>query len=217
MLAEIITILCLPDGNWLICLADVSGYGASAAMGAAILKALVLNAIETRSAPEAILHAANRCFFSIFPSGYFATMFLGHWCLATGRLEYVNAGHPAAVVCAAAGLMAELTAGGFPVGIQCDAIWKTGSVALRPGDVFIVFSDGITEAADSAGELFGTGRLARCLPSGTNISTDAIVTMIDNAVVRHVAGRPFQDDLTVLVFRVDLVPNALDSKSHYPE
>ena len=88
-------LLSLSDGNWLICLVDVSGHGVPAAMGAAMLD-MFLGAVETRTAPESHSACRQSPFRHHLPDGIFGgPVFLGALVPETGRLDYVNAGHPA--------------------------------------------------------------------------------------------------------------------------
>lgn len=188
--------------------ADSSGHGVSAAMLTGIVKSVFHAASAGRYDPLLVVEQA-RTALSTFPAERFVTLFAG---LITrrpdggARLEYVNAGHPPALVWSPAEAPRALVPTGpilspvFPAGF-----WKRGTERLREGDQILLYTDGISEApaADSAGdaELFGDERLAELVlehAAGGGRLLDAILADVD----RHAAGRPVPDDLTLMTLRV---------------
>ena len=138
----------LPDGTWLICVADVVGHGVPAAMGAAMLKMLVANAVEHHADPGEVLDYINRRFVAASLPGYFASVFLARWHPQTLRLDYANAGHEPGLLYSAGGVTS-LKATGLFVGVDDELTWETQTRLVHPGERLLIMTDGVVEAADA--------------------------------------------------------------------
>jgi serine phosphatase RsbU (regulator of sigma subunit) len=135
----------------------------------------------------------------------FVTVFAGLLDLDTGELAYCNAGHenPCRIHPADAAVGRIVDGDGPPLCVADGFAYRGAHVTLRPGEALCLVSDGVTEAHDRAGELFGNARLERLLlglRSGER-SARAIVDAVCNDVATFVAGAEASDDLTVLVLR----------------
>jgi anti-sigma regulatory factor (Ser/Thr protein kinase) len=97
----------------------------------------------------------------------------------------------------------------LPLGIREGEIHGQIAVPYQPGDLFLLYSDGITEAADAAGQLFGADRLAACVHANRELSPDALVTAIRAAVLAFAGSDRLADDLTCVAVRVGDVPAPL--------
>ena len=121
----------LSDESWLLTIADVTGHGVPAAMGAAMIKALLLHAAERARAPGEILGSINRRLPKVMLPGDFASMFLAHWHPDTARLEYSSAGHEPGLLLHPDGRLLELGATGPLLGIGAEATWSTEQLQLN--------------------------------------------------------------------------------------
>jgi phosphoserine phosphatase RsbU/P len=177
---------------------DVSGKGVAAALLMANLQAHVRS--QCALAPEdlgSVLRAVNRMFLESTLAGRYATVFFGEYRDADRRLRYVNCGHPAALVCHADGSMELLAATATVLGLGEDWDCEIGERRLAAGDRLLIYTDGVTEAANERGEEFGEYRLASLLSATTGMPTDGWLQSILEETRRY-TGREFQDDVTLV-------------------
>ncbi|QDU82349.1 Phosphoserine phosphatase RsbU [Polystyrenella longa] len=190
----------LPDGRWLICLADVMGHGVPAAMGAALLKALLVAESEKSSFDllSAMTRINRRFETSILP-GTFASMFLASWNPSTGELAYANAGHEPTVLMRATGETEMLESTGTLLGIDASMSWDAHKVRLTESDRLLMFSDGAKEVHDARGKIFGMKRLSRILADNAKQDTDLAIEGIFQEIESHRGQAPRLDDLTLVL------------------
>jgi serine phosphatase RsbU (regulator of sigma subunit) len=173
---------------------DVMGKGMPAALMMATVRA-VFRAVVPQNAPAAALQRAAATLEPDFSrSRSYATLFHAQLDLVTGRLSYSDAGHGFVLFLRADGSVEPLTHVGLPLGIRAGEVYVEGSVVLAPGDMLIVYSDGLTEAQP---HLVGDVSLLR--PMIADTSTAAIVA--DGLVQLGRAAGPLTDDLTIAVLR----------------
>lgn len=178
--------------------ADVSGHGVSAAMLTGIVKAAFHDAHVEDFEPRAVAVRVASALRS-FDAGRFVTLFCGRVTPSEHLLEYVNAGHPPAFHWGRGQGLTRLTRTGplispaFP-----DLGWEPARLALHAGDRLLVYTDGVVEARGED-ERFGEERLA-ALVRGSDASCDALLVEIDDALRDFCAGRPADDDETLLAF-----------------
>ena len=192
-------LLAMPDGCWLIAVADVTGHGVPSAMAAAMLKALLLVVSESAALPHEIIGQVNRRFVAILRPGLFVTAFVARWCPKTHRLTYANAGHPPGLIYRPATGIEELASSGMPVGLMEQTTCTTRETALSPDDRLVLYTDGVTEAWSPEGELFGEQRLKNVILREHAADPDGLLAAIASEVKSHCAGRELVDDLTLLV------------------
>lgn len=197
-----------------IAVADVSGKGIAAALLMSVVQAS-LRAVATEpdiaSAPLAA--RLNRFLYQSTDMRHYATFFYAQLDPAGGRLRYVNAGHnpPYLLRRNGAGLeIHDLTAGGMVLGLFDDAAYEEGELDLRPGDLFVAFTDGVTEARDTAGEEFGEERLKQLLGQALGGSAEDVAATLAHEMRRWTAGAEQHDDLTFVVAAVHDAPRAHD-------
>lgn len=134
--------------------------------------------------------------------GYFATLFFGVLDPITGTLLYINGGHNPPVVLRANGKRAMLTPTGPAVGILSDSSYQLGYVTLDYGDALFVYTDGVTEARDPNGALFGTERMLTVAQRSGRMA-EALLDSMDEALALHVGDAEQSDDITMLaVYRM---------------
>lgn len=196
------TVSAAEGGKLLLVVADVAGKSVPAALLMATMQAS-LRTIAGDNAPlDALVARLNRYASAYSLDGRrFTTAILGLYDPVSRELTYVNAGHNAPVLRRSDLTMEFLDRGGLPLGIESTAVYETASVTLRAGDALLMFTDGVVEAFNAAGEEFGNGRwlnAIRNLPAGTaSQSLQFLMRQVDE----FVGATRQSDDITCLVFR----------------
>ena len=192
----------LPDNRLAVTVADASGKGLAAAlMISNVQSSLRTAALLKGSDGAAVLGAVNRQVHASALADRYATLFYGVLDRSTRRLHYVNAGHNPPMVIRRDGSTEWLETGGAPVGIFPDWTYDEGTIQLDSGDLLLAYTDGVTEAANPAGEQWGLEGLQRAAAESAGQSTDDIVHAIFTAIYEFSRGRQ-TDDATVLAMRV---------------
>jgi phosphoserine phosphatase RsbU/P len=197
------------DGMLCFLVGDVSGKGMAAALFMARTKSLIriatdlMRSRQDPSAPPAeIIARVNRELCQNNSDMMFVTLFFGMLRLASGELEFCNAGHNAPYRLNGQEVTAIEGAKGVILGVRPEAVYATGLTSLAPGESIYVFTDGVTEAADGEGELFAEARLESVLRAGAGCSTAAeIVKSVGEAVRNFVGSALPSDDITMLAVR----------------
>jgi phosphoserine phosphatase RsbU/P len=193
----------ISNGGLGIAIGDVSGKGIPAALLMATLRAFLRGqAIDEETDLSAVIANLNRLVFESSAQNRYATFFLGVFDSASRVLRYVNAGHNAPMVIRAGNEVARLDIGGSVVGLTRDGTWDTGQVTLDRGDLFVAFTDGISEAMNDADNEWGEERLIESARAMRGTPTKAILDHIVRSADRFVAGAPQYDDMTLIVARV---------------
>ena len=188
----------LPDGRLAILMGDASGHGIAAGLLMAIANATLKTAIDVDPEPVPVATLLNSALYRTGDRRAFMTLFYGVLEPATGRLDFVIAGHPFPLVRRAGGGVEELGSGGLPLGLRRDTDLELLTVTLGPDDVLLLYTDGLPEAVDGPdGEAFGFDRLKRLLSAAGSpaVLHDRILIEFD----RHVGGELLADDLTLVV------------------
>src|ERR1044071_7538870 len=147
------------DGRLVVALGDVSGKGTSAALLMSSLHAAVHAQVASCRPITESISAVNRYLADNTPANRFVTLFYAELDPLTGSLSFINAGHNPPIIAHEGGTLEQLAAGGLPLGIVPDFDYREGRTQLRPGDVLVAYSDGVTEQTNPGGEEFGTVRL----------------------------------------------------------
>ncbi len=168
---------------------------ASAAVGTASVAAA--GAIQS---PATVLSLLNRHLFHSTPAEKYATLFLGLWDGARHRLTYSNGGHLAPLIIGADGAARKLEVGGMVIGLFDQMQWDEDVVQLQPGDLFVAFSDGITEPENEFGE-FGEARLKELVMEHRHEPLARIAENVIEAVNGWIGGAEQPDDLTLVLAR----------------
>jgi sigma-B regulation protein RsbU (phosphoserine phosphatase) len=183
----------------LIC--DVSGKGMAASLLGASLEALAVGPIEVGHPPDAICERVSRRLFARTPPEKYATGFVAQLDPATHQLTWTNAGHNSALLVRGNGEVERLAASGPPLGVLAGAAYQAHSTQLGPGDLLIVYTDGITEASDPDDEEFGLDRLATLAHEHRWAPLVELRRQIESALDAFVRGVPYADDRTLLFLR----------------
>jgi serine phosphatase RsbU (regulator of sigma subunit) len=194
----------LDDVRLFFLVGDVSGKGLPASIFMAVSKALCKSAALRRGQRiEELLCEANSEIARENPESLFVTAFAGILDTRTGRLVYCNAGHEPPFVLSSDGKIARLASGGGPPLCVLDGFaYAAAEHSMAPRGIVCVVSDGVTEAMNQAGELYGADRLQRALQrNGNSASPTAIVDALRADVSRFAGDAEVADDLTLLVLR----------------
>jgi sigma-B regulation protein RsbU (phosphoserine phosphatase) len=188
------------DGGELgICIGDVSGKG----LPASLLMANVQASLRAQSgrSPADCIARVNRLLYESTSPEKFATLFYGVLDLRTHRFRYCNCGHEPPLIFREGAQVTELTAGGIALGIMESFEFEEGEASLAPGDLLVMYSDGITEAMSPAHEQFGRERLMELLRANRGLAVREVTQKIVEEVRRHEAGAPQSDDITLVAVK----------------
>ncbi|MDR3721769.1 MAG: PP2C family protein-serine/threonine phosphatase [Candidatus Acidoferrales bacterium] len=189
-------------GKLLLVMADVAGKSVPAALLMATLQAslhtLASEGLPLTQLAERLNHYA--CAHSL-EGRRFTTGVIGEYDPSTRRLVYVNAGHNSPVVRRANGGIERLESGGLPFGILREAAFVAASVDLQAGDTLVLFTDGVVEAFNSAGEEFTDARWLHLVRDLPNLPAQASLQYLMQQVGQFVGATRQSDDITCLVLR----------------
>jgi sigma-B regulation protein RsbU (phosphoserine phosphatase) len=190
----------LGDQRWGLLIADVEGKGMAAALLVSAIRASVISLAGLELALRAIFRRANQFFHDSTEGGRYVTLFYAVLDVPQRRLIYVNAGHLPGILVRADGRLELLEEGGLPLGLFEDPRYYEGFVRLNTGDAMILFTDGITDAANAAEEPYGLARLSRVLQDSRTGTAAAIRDAVVNDV-RRFAGDLMVDDETIVILK----------------
>jgi serine phosphatase RsbU (regulator of sigma subunit) len=191
-----------PGRGLVTCLvADISGKGMAASLLGASLAALAVGPIEEGHPPDEICFRVSRRLFARTPPEKYATAFVAQLDPATHRLAWASAGHNSALLARATGEVERLAASGAPLGLLPGAVYQGHATELGPGDLLLVYTDGITEAAAPDEEEFGIERLTDLVRGQRTASLAEVRGEIEGALHGFVRGVPYGDDRTMLFLR----------------
>jgi sigma-B regulation protein RsbU (phosphoserine phosphatase) len=198
-----------------VLIADVSGKGTSAALYMAELKGLVLSLSEIHSSPRAMLIALNRIIANHLDARSFITMTYAVIDLRARSMTYARAGHTPLIyvpgTCADGGprQVKILAPDGMVVGLKLDngemferhLVEET--IPLQPGDLYLLFTDGISEAMNAHDDLFGESRLGRLVESHAGLPSEELRERVLREIAAFVGDAPQHDDMTMILLKVD--------------
>ena len=189
------------ESKMAISIADVSGKGMSAALLMSNLQAALKATASEEVPPEQLCAKVNRIICGNVPLGKFITAFYGLLDGSCNRLVFTNAGHNAPILARRDGSWLRLGEGGPPLGLFPDWTYERGAVQFSAGDRLVLFTDGVTEVCDAAGEEFGEERLLAVLLENRHLNAGELQERILAEVAKFSGGR-FQDDATLVVLAV---------------
>jgi sigma-B regulation protein RsbU (phosphoserine phosphatase) len=192
----------LPDGRWAIVVADVVDKGVGAALYMALSWILLRTYMaEYPTQPDRVCSAVNHRMVLDAPTNQFVTVFYGVLDPASGYLTYCNAGHNPPYLFSAGNPeeVQALWGTGLPLGVFEEEEWQHESVQLAPGDVLVLYTDGVTEAQNVKRAMFGDERLLDCVRSHPGRRADELRDAILHSVGEFVGTAPQVDDITLAV------------------
>jgi serine phosphatase RsbU (regulator of sigma subunit) len=189
------------DGRLVIALGDVSGKGTAAALLMSSLHAAVHAQSGSHDTLVATISAVNRYLADNIPANRFVTLFYAELEPESGALAFLNAGHNPPLIVHSAGTVEQLASGGLPLGIKRDADYREGRSQLQPGDVLVIYSDGVTEAMSPSGEEFGPTRLYEVVSRNIEASAAGIRDRIESSLTKFSQGTSAADDITLVIVK----------------
>lgn len=195
--------LVLADGRLAIVIGDATGHGIGPALVSAEARALVRATVTLAPDPARIVPHVNDLLAEDVREGTFVTAFVGILDPSSGTLDYSSAGHgPILAFRAADGSVAEHPTHGTPLGLFPGMDYDPPTrVALLPGDMLLLFTDGFLEWARDDGEQFGTERLGEVVRSHATLPAAAIIAAVTAAVEAFAGGSPQVDDCTAVIVK----------------
>src|SRR5882762_370356 len=205
-----------------VAVGDVSGKGISAALLMATIhsavRAYLLESVPSRVpvlagggsgngfphgpgiSPSTLMYLLNRQLFSTTPQEKYATLFLGLYDGSTRHFTYTNAGHLPPILVGEGGKIRRLETGGTVVGLFDHMIYEESTVSLASGEIFLAYSDGVTEPENDYGE-FGEDRLIELVRSSRHLPLERISELVTNAVYEWIGANEQPDDVTLVLAR----------------
>ncbi len=189
------------DGRLVIALGDVSGKGTAAALLMSSLHASVHAQTGSHDTLSETISAVNRYLADNIPANRFVTLFYAELDPASGALSFLNAGHNPPLIVHAAGTVEQLASGGLPLGIKRNAEYREGRTQMQMGDILVIYSDGVTEAASPSGEEFGATRLYEVVSRNIDASAAGVRDRIESALTKFSQGTEAADDITLVIVK----------------
>ena len=183
-----------------IVIGDVTDKGMPAALFMAVTRSIVRASVTGTREPARAIGLANRLVCADSMQSMFVTLLYAQLDPLTGDVLYVNAGHcPGWLHRAASNEWAELTRTGMPLGLFQWQTLEQRALRLEPGDVLLLYTDGVTDAVNEAGEDFGVERLLQTLADKLDLPAEEIAATLEQALETFRAGQPLFDDVTFVV------------------
>jgi sigma-B regulation protein RsbU (phosphoserine phosphatase) len=195
-------VLCHDDESVTLVIADVAGKGMAAALLMAGLHARIHAHLEASLPLPELVAKLNNYIIDCVRGTKTVTLFCAHLDPSSGSFSYVNAGHNAPILLGADGRARELSSGGMLLGSFPEATFTSRELELKPGDLLVMYSDGVVEAETVAEVEFGQERLLAVLKENAGAPPAEIVESIVGSVCRFSEPQPPRDDVTVLVVRL---------------
>jgi serine phosphatase RsbU (regulator of sigma subunit) len=190
-----------PDGRLALIIGDVAGKGMPASLLMSSIQARVHVLFENGDDLAHKITVLNKATSRSCPENRFITFFMTILDPKTGELTYSNAGHNPPLLVHEDGTWEELKGGGMIMGILGMAKYDEYKAQMRPGDVLVMYSDGVTEAANPQGEDFGEDKLGKLVSSMKGRPAKEMIVEIQKAVAAFGEGAPPADDITVMISR----------------
>ena len=188
-----------------IVIGDVSGKGAPAAIYAALVSGILRSHAPIEPGPAEMLSAVNNSLGERRIDAQFVSIIYAVWDEARRTLQIANSGLPRPIYCHD-GKVEIIEATGLPLGLFDDAEYDEFNFRAKPGDMFVFFSDGILDARNTEGELFGRQRVEQIVARCAGRPADYVVDCLFKAVEEHAAGVEAFDDQTVVAIKVKESP-----------
>ena len=194
-------VLPLPDGRVILAVGDVAGKGSPAALLMALLLAMLRTLVDEELDPEALVTRLNAQIWRHSPGSRFITFFYAVYDPVSGTLTYVNAGQNPPLVRRGPGRYERLAATGIALGMFDQSSYSALETRIDPGEMLVLYSDGITEAENPEGQPLEEAGLQVILDSYPDESPAGLSTQIIKGVERYAQASRFTDDLTILILK----------------
>ncbi len=191
----------IDDNHLGLAIADVSGKGTPAALLMANLQACLRGQALTNRSVKDTVAQSNFMLSRFMDAGKFITLFYGILDLKDKTFTYTNAGHNLPFLLHPGGDLKTLEKGGLILGISDRSAYEEEAVQLSPGDLLLLYTDGITEATNEKGEMYEKERLLQLLKSNLSLSVKDLSRRIVDSVVAFQGTGPQEDDITLLLLK----------------
>jgi len=185
----------------LFAVADISGKGVAASLLMANIQATLRAVLASESALPIVATRTSNLLYASTPGSKYATAILVQYDPLNGACEYVNGGHNEGVVLRRDGSVDLLRATGLPVGLLPNREFDSARFAMEPGDLLLLYSDGVPEACTRDNEEFGLERAIQCLREAQHQPPEVILDRLFQEIDRFAGGAPQHDDITALVVK----------------
>jgi phosphoserine phosphatase RsbU/P len=189
------------SAQWGIAIGDVSGKGAPAALYAALVSGYLRSRTSTAPGAAEMMAGINASLYGRRIDAQYVSMIYATWDDDLRQLRIANSGMPRPVYCKR-GKVQRIEVAGLPMGLFPKSGYDEFTFEPEPGDVFVFFSDGMVDAANTAGEMFGREGLEKIVTQHYREGAEELVEALFDAVTRHTAGATQFDDQTVVVVKV---------------
>ncbi len=187
------------DGKMLVALGDVSGKGTAAALLMSSLHAAIHGQVAARTPLAQTVTSINEYLTENTPANRFVTLFIAELDVTTGEIAFINAGHNPPLIARADGEIEQLESGGLPLGLMGFAEYEPGTTKLNPGDVLVVYSDGVSEANNINEDEFGMERLKNVIRANVGRSAAGIRDKVESALSDFTGTAAPNDDITLVI------------------
>jgi len=198
---DIYTLVHREDGKLVVMIADVSGKGIAAALLTASLEALAAGPLDAGMPLDETCSRVSRLLYQRTPPEKYATAFFAEINLSTGDFRYVNAGHNPGLLLRLGGESEWLEGTGLPLGLLPTADYTVGKGVFQPRDSLLLYTDGLTEAANAEGLEYGEERLKSAALSHRLLALDELSQRIAQNLDLFVEEVPYADDRTLVLIR----------------
>lgn len=193
----------IDNDHFAVIVADVSGKGIPAALFMAIAKTLIKNRLQTGEEPEIAMENVNRQLCSNNIADMFVTVWLGILEIASGRLDYVNAGHtPPLLKSGGKDFIFLVSPPDLVLAGMDDTLYHRRETFLKQGDTLFLYTDGITEAANAGGDFYGKERLRCFLEAHGEAPLRELLPALHSAIGEYSGGEEQSDDITMMALRI---------------
>lgn len=191
------------DGKTGLVIADVAGKSVPAAIFMALSRTILRSSATHYSLPSQLLSDANRMISADSGAGMFVTLFLGILDWRTGSIEYSNAGHLSPMILRASSdwEFDKLKATGIALGIMDGSQYESRSAMLNPGDILVLYTDGVVEAVNAENEQFGLERLMSAISGASRAPAKDIIMAVLDDLAGFTSGQEQFDDITLLIVK----------------
>ena len=191
----------LGDNRWNIALGDVSGKGIAAALLMSNLQATLRNQALTNLTLVDSISKTNRFLYLNTEANQFATLFCSVLDATGKTFTYVNAGHNYPFLLNQKGEFKELQTGGLILGLMPEFLFQEETVGLQPGEMVVIYSDGVTEAENEIEDQFGEKRLQEIIRQNKSLSSGQLLSTICDAVAEFSGPKKQNDDITLVIIK----------------
>ena len=189
------------NGRTLLALGDVSGKGMGAALMMSSLHAALHAQAQTPLKTAQIVTEINNYIFESSPENKFLTLFCAELDPITNQLFYSNAGHNPPILVSTDGSYRLLESGGLPIGIVDSITYEENYLVMQPGDVLVIYSDGITDSVNEIDEEFGEQRLIEVVRRYRARTASQLRDRVDEAITQFIGQCLPVDDTTIMIIK----------------